>query len=349
MANKNLNDVRRLDDSSIFDNDVSFILSQGGRWRAALSVAFRNELSKALFKSEARPPTDADRVSGQTAAFWDSENSKFYLSFEGSGWLLISTGGGDNSGIQIGFHIPLGSWTYTASAISGVSEYTTSAGSLTLQTTNRNSEDKTQEITDLGVGDSIQVDEINTFIVSSAPVRQPFSGSGSVYTIAGEWLTPYSAFAFSGDSGTPQHADIYYIKRQNILGQNGPLPKSVLRVAEDFSLHWIYTPYEKIWSAASGRVVATSSANYTLLPGKQFSDYRDISVIYDNQGSTTVATAGRNELPATFPAQKFAVGNFVQVHTLNYWKQLTIVSDSIFRIAQGISTHLGIREIWGGR
>lgn len=348
MANKPLESVTNISEANIWDSDVSVVLSQAGIWRDIVSSVFRNAISKALFKSEARPPVDDDRVSGQSAAFWDSENSKLYLSFDGSGWLLISTGG-DVSNIRIGVHRHLGSWTYRSAGIADVAQYSTSETTLTIHTSNGNSEDKTQEILDFAAGDNVQIDEINTFIVSGSPVRETFSGSGYVYSIAGQWFTPHSQLAFEGNAGQPQSADIYYIKRQNVLGQNAPSPKSVLQVADDFSLNWVYTPYEKIWSASSGRVVNTSSSNYTLLPNKQFSDYRDISVIYDNQGSTTIAVEGRNELSATFPAQKFGVGNLVQVHTMAYWKQLTVVSDTVFRIAQGISTHLGIREIWGGR
>lgn len=345
MANRNLNDVTNIEASQLFDTDVSVILSQAGIWRDIASVVLRNALSKALFKSEARPPTDDDRVVGQSAAFWDSENSKFYLSFEGSGWLLISTGG-DTSNLQVGVHTHLGSWTHTQGS-PGSGDYFVGTNELRISVTNGNSDDKSSVLGQLDAGDRLQVGEINTFDIASAELVE---GTPASYRFTGTWLNAYSYFDFAGNSGQSEESEsLYFVKRQNVLGQNSPLPHSVLRLMSDFSLHWVYTPYEKIWSAASGRIVATSSANYTLLPGKQFSDYRDISVIYDNQGSTTIATAGRNELSATFPGQKFAVGNFVQVHTLNYWKQLTIVSDSIFRIAQGISTHLGIREIWGGR
>lgn len=348
MATRDLSEVTNISESDLFTGDVSVILSQAGIWRDVLTTVFRNAISKALFRSAARPPADDDRVSGQSAAFWDTENSKLYLSFDGSGWLLISTGG-DVSNIQIGVHTRLGSWTYRGAGIADVAQYTTSEDSLTLHTSNSNDEDKTEEIVNFGVGDSIQIDAFNTFVVGSMPARQTFAGSGYVYAMDGEWLKAYSILDFSGNTGGAQRADIYFLKRQNVLGSNAPRPKSVLRVTDDFNLHWIYTPYEELWSAASGRVVETSPSTYTLLPSKQFSDYRDIAIIYDNQGAGVAGTADRNELCAMFPSQKFGVGNIIQVHTMSHWKQLTVDSDSTFRIAQGTSTHLGIRQLWGGR
>lgn len=344
MGNKNLNDVTRLDDSSIFDNDVSFILSQGGRWRALLSAVFKNALSKALFKSEARPPTDADRVSGQSTAFWDSENSKFYLSFEGSGWLLISTGG-DTSNLQIGVHTHLGNWEHTQGS-PGSGDYFVGANELRISVTDGNDADKSSELSRLDVGDRLQVGEINTFDITSAELVE---ASPASYRFTGTWIHAYSYFDFAGNSGQQQSADIYFIKRQNVLGQNAPRLNSVLRLTDDFQLHWVYTPYEQIWSAASGRIVATGATTYTLLPNKRFSDYRDICVIYDNQDASRVAVAGANELSATFPAGKFVAGNFLQIHTMSDWKQLNIVGDTMFRISQGSSTRVGVRGLLGGR
>ncbi|MXZ00214.1 hypothetical protein F4Y93_06025 [Candidatus Poribacteria bacterium] len=344
MANRDLNDVTNIAESNLFDTDVSVILSQAGIWRDVASVVLRNALSKALFKSAARPPTDDDRVAGQSAAFWDSENSKFYLSFEGSGWLLISTGG-DTSNLQVGVHTHLGNWEHTQGS-PGSGDYFVGANELRISVTNSNDEDKSSELSRLDAGDRFQVGEINTFDITSAELVE---ASPASYRFTGTWIHAYSYFDFAGNSGQQQSADIYFIKRKNVLGQNAPRLNSVLRLTDDFSLHWVYTPYEQIWSAASGRIVSTGSTTYTLLPNKRFSDYRDISIIYDNQDSSRVAVAGANELSVTFPAGKFVSGNFLQVHTMAYWKQLNIVSDTSFRIAQGISTHLGIREIWGGR
>lgn len=90
MPAKNQNAVANLPESNLFDADVVFQLAQSNVFRDIATAVVRQALSKAFFKTEARPPEAADRVAGMSCAFWDSANSVAYLSFEGAAWMRIT-------------------------------------------------------------------------------------------------------------------------------------------------------------------------------------------------------------------------------------------------------------------
>ena len=101
----------------------------------------------------------------------------------------------------------------------------------------------------------------------------------------------------------------------------------------------------ELWVPASGRhTTVNGSVNFNLNAGLTFSTYSGIAIIYDNHGASNAADAIC--LSSFFPRGTYDVGDRLQVHTVNQWKQIEIVTDSSFTINSG-GSGLGIKGIYG--
>ena len=177
----------------------------------------------------------------------------------------------------------------------------------------------------LVAGDFIYIrgdDKSNIFEITSlvAPQRRT-SNNNALWTV-GFWVYPF-------DLDDYDEVRFYYVK-------------SGLRL-----------PYmmgaQQIWTPPGGRVVTRSTGtDYTLDAGHKFSDYSELIVLYDNQGSSGVDS--KNYASSTFPIAAFTESSDyrIEVHTASgYWKHLRYMTDTTFRIPYGGGNNLGILGLWG--
>ena len=171
--------------------------------------------------------------------------------------------------ITSGIYAVFGTWTWGSTSIPNTGGFYVEASGITFNNQDADGNDKTTNITDLAVGDRLQIGDVNALDITAEAV------SGF---ISGDWEETFNAGDFNGNTV------IRVIKKNNIVIQGNVMRDSVLRVGHDLSIE-ASAHEDSIASLWEGNIGTSEvDTNYDINAGELFSDYTH--VIFNFSGSS---------------------------------------------------------------
>ena len=219
----------------------------------------------------ARPPAAGDLIAGTDYIWVDIASGTFHLSVSGSAWQTVTPTA--TVSLTPGVYTVFGTWTWGSASTPTTGGFYVGQTGIVFNGQDADGNDKTTNITDLEVGDRLQVGEVNAFDITSAAT----AGTGNAYLINGVWQENYVGGDFDGNM------EFRLIKKNNIVVQGNVKPGSVLRINDELSIE-ADDPEDALVDLWTGTIGTNeANTNYDINAGELFSDYSH--VIFNYSGS----------------------------------------------------------------
>ncbi|MCY3739905.1 MAG: hypothetical protein OXH00_02675 [Candidatus Poribacteria bacterium] len=235
-------------------------------------------------------------------------------------WGTPQAGQQDDSGdaaadINSGTYTVLGDWERGSASLPDTGKYYTEASSVVLNPTDANGMARGDVIQTLGVGDRIQFDRINAFVLSAVPTNV------NGWSMSGSWVKTWSAGDFDGEH------PLYLIKKNNVVVRNNVVPGRFLKLNDDLEIE-ANDPADSLETIWEGEFTSATTGRQSLNAGKKFSGYTH--VIFNYSG------INRRNL-WTVPVALWDALNATEFGNRDARLALTHRSDTEFELAAGDS------------